>query len=130
MPAHRMLWAMSTLIGVVGVAIGALMIGQWATALARGSVPELRTRPAEIRLHLAAEFATAAVLIAGGLLTIGGMSVGSPLLLFAMGMLAYTAVVSPGYFLDRGERGPVAMFAVIVLIALGSAAWIIVDLAR
>jgi hypothetical protein len=49
--------------------------------------------------------------------------------LFGFGMLTYTAVVSPGYFLGRGERSPVAMFAVIILVALLSAASLIAELA-
>jgi hypothetical protein len=118
----------TTLIAVVAIAIGVLMLGQWALAIARGRVPELATRPAEIRLHLVAEFATAAVLIVGGIATVIAPA-GRPLLLFGLGMLTYTTIVSPGYFLDRGERGPVAMFGAIVIFAIAAAVALTLDLA-
>ena len=120
---------MNQAIGVVAIAIGVAMNVQWTTALARRRVPEFATRPAEIRLHLVAEFATAAVLVVGGATLLADSPVGAPLALFGFGMLTYTALVSPGYFLDRGERGPIAMFAVIVIAALMSATLLIADLA-
>lgn len=120
---------MQTWIGLLGIAVGALMIGQWAIALAAGRVPELQTRPIEIRLHLVAEFATGIVLIAGGLATVITLPVGPPLLLFGLGMLTYTAIVSPGYFWARGQRAPVVMFALIVVVAILTATWLISSLA-
>jgi hypothetical protein len=120
---------MDVVVSAVAIAIGVAMIAQWAVSLARGRVPELETRPIEIRLHLLAEFATAAVLVAGGAAMIAGASVAAPMTLFGFGMLTYTAIVSPGYFLDRGERGPVVMFVVVILLALVSAAIISTDLA-
>ena len=117
----------TTLIAVVAIAIGVLMFVQWAVAIARGRVPELATRPAEIRLHLVAEFATATVLIIGGVASIA-IPFGLPLLLFGLGMLTYTTIVSPGYFLDRGERGPVVMFGAIMAFAIPAAIALILDL--
>jgi hypothetical protein len=51
-------------------------------------------------------------------------------LLFGLGMLTYTAIVSPGWFLARGQRAPVAMFAVLVVIALVGAASLTASLSR
>lgn len=120
---------MQTWIGLLGIVVGALMFGQWAIALATGRVPELQTRPIEIRLHLVAEFASGIVLMVGGLATVIALPVGPPLLLFGLGMLTYTAIVSPGYFWARGQRAPVAMFALIVIAAILAAVWLIRSLA-
>lgn len=117
-------------IGIAGIAIGTLMIGQWTVALVTRRVPELESRPIEIRLHLVAEFLTALVLIVGGIGTLAGALVGPPVLLFGLGMLTYTAIVSPGWFLARGQRAPVAMFAVLVVIALVGAASLTASLSR
>jgi hypothetical protein len=35
------------------IVVGLLMLGQWAFILLSGNVPELKTRPAEIFLHIA-----------------------------------------------------------------------------
>lgn len=116
-------------IGLLGIVVGTLMIGQWAIALAAGRVPELQTRPIEIRLHLVAEFATGIVLILGGLATGIALPAGPPLLLFGLGMLTYTAIVSPGYFWARRQRTPVVMFALIVVVAILAAIWLVGSLA-
>jgi hypothetical protein len=115
-------------IGLLGIVVGVSMLGQWAVALARRRVPELQTRPIEIRLHLIAEFATGIVLIVGGLATVIALPVGPPLFLFALGMLTYTAIVSPGYFWARGERPPVVMFALIIVGTIIAAIWLIASL--
>ena len=117
---------MTTWIGITAIAIGILMVLMWAVSLRQGRVPELTTRPAEIRLHLTAEIATAVTLVVGGVATV--VAPGGPLLLlFGLGMLTYTTIVSPGYFLDRGQTAPVAMFAVILIVAIAGAALLIVE---
>ena len=90
------------------------MCGQWGFFLAAGLVPELQTEPIRIAFHLAAEFATAACLLAGGIGLLRGKPWGRPVALFAAGMLAYTAVVSPGYFAQQGQAPLVGMFAVLL----------------
>ena len=102
------------------IVVGAGMIGQWLVFLATGQVPELVTEPLRIRFHLAAEFATAAALIVGGLALLTGQPWGRWFYALAVGMLLYTAIVSPGYFAQKGQWAFVAMFAVILLLALVS----------
>lgn len=97
------------------VAVGLLMAGQWAFFLASGNVPELRTAPVEIGLHLAAELLTAALLVAGGVGAGKRRSWGRPLATFALGMLAYTVVQSPGYFAARGAWPMVGLFAALLV---------------
>ena len=90
------------------------MIGQWAFLLAVGAVPELRTEPIRISFHLAAEFATAICLIVCGVALLRGAPWAKNMTLFSAGMLAYTTIVSPGYFAERGQWPLVGMFAVLL----------------
>ena len=49
-----------------GIIVGILMFAQWGFFLAAGQVPEVQTEPIRLAFHLAAEFFTAAGLIATG----------------------------------------------------------------
>jgi hypothetical protein len=100
--------------GYYSIAVGLLMIGQWAFFLSVGAVVELQTEPIRIAFHLAGELLTAASLIAGGVALLRGTAWGKWLSLAAAGMLAYTAVVSPGYFAQSGQWPLVGMFAVLL----------------
>jgi hypothetical protein len=106
--------------GVYGILIGVLMAAQWAFFLAAGQVPELVTAPLEIAFHLAAELVTALGLaISGAGLLKRAAWARQAYLLFA-GMLAYSAIVSPGYFAQQGQWLLVAMFGAILALAAGS----------
>jgi hypothetical protein len=109
-----------TFSAVFALIVGAGMIGQWLFFLATGRVPELKTEPLRIRFHLAAEFATAVVLVVGGLALLTGQTWGRWFYLLAVGMLLYTVIVSPGYFAEKGQWAFVGMFAVVLLLALVS----------
>ena len=74
------------------------MIVQWIFSILSGSVPEFQTEPWRIGFHLAAEFATAALLILGGITVLRSLTWGRPVLLIGLGMLIYSEIVSPGYF--------------------------------
>jgi hypothetical protein len=93
---------------VVGLAIG----GWWAVEVRAGALDRPDRTRAELGLHLAAELLTAAALLTGGALLLSGRA--PAVALVGLGMLLYTTIQSPGYFLARGERGPVAMFGVLV----------------
>jgi len=92
------------------------MIGQWTASFVGNQIPELKTEPIRIWFHIAAEMATALCLVIGGigLLTVQTWSV--PLYLIASGMLVYTAIVSPGYFAQRGQWGWLVMFGFIIIL--------------
>ncbi len=107
---------------VVALAVGLLMVGQWAFFLLNGQVPELETEPRAIRFHLAAEFVTTGALVAAGLGLLLGTGWGRSLYLVATGMLLYTLVNSPGYFAQRGQWALVGMFAVLLVLALAGLA--------
>ena len=104
--------------------IGISMMSVWILFYVTGSIPELETAPAQIAAHLAAEFVTAVLLIVGGLAMIKDKSWGLNLYLFSMGMLVYTLIQSPGYYLQLGDMAMTGMFAVFLVISL----WFLVPL--
>ncbi len=99
-----------------GISVGLLMFGQWGFFLAAGLVPELQTEPIRISFHLGAEFATSAFLIVGGIGLFRNKRWSRPISLFAAGMLAYTVVVSPGYFAQQGQYPLVGMFGILLVL--------------
>jgi peptidoglycan/LPS O-acetylase OafA/YrhL len=68
--------------------------------------------------HVAAEFATAGLLIAAGFGLLGRKAWGGRVFLLALGMLLYTLIASPGYYLELGVLGFVLMFAALLALAL------------
>jgi len=109
-----------------GIVVGILMIVQWIFSILSGSVPEFQTEPWRIGFHLAAEFATAALLILGGITVLRSPTWGRPVLLIGLGMLIYSEIVSPGYFAQLGQWPMVWMFVVL----LGGAIWSVLLLLR
>jgi hypothetical protein len=105
---------MDTVVAVYCVAVGASMAVWWAVELRNGVLHRNdRSRP-EITLHVVAEVVTAVVLVAGGVVIL--TSGASSLAFVGLGLLLYAVVQSPGYFLERGERTMVWMFAVLVIV--------------
>ena len=112
-------------VGMVFVAsyaiiVGLVMIAVWAVSIGKKQVPEFTTEPIRIGFHLAAEFTTAATLLASGLALLADTQWAIEIALVAMGMLLYTAIVSPGYFGQRGQWPMVTVFASLVVLALVS----------
>ncbi|MDM7999768.1 MAG: hypothetical protein QUS33_07150 [Dehalococcoidia bacterium] len=106
-----------TLAAIYAILVGVAMIAQWSLSYATRKIPELRTEPIRIRFHIAGEAATALSLVAAGIGLLSSQGWGCTLYLVAMGMLFYTAMVSPGYFAQQGKWQWTVVFA--VLIALG-----------
>jgi hypothetical protein len=96
--------------GIFALAVGLLMIGQWAANLATNGVPELATAPLSIGFHLAAEILTALALILAGLAILKKKAWGRTLFLVAGGMALYSIINSPGYFAQKGQWPMVALF--------------------
>ena len=94
------------------------MIGMWSMFLNTGQVPELPTEPARIIRHLAAEFSTAFVLIIGGYGLLTKKNWGIRFHQFSLGMLMYTLIVSPGYYLQLGDIAMVGMFGTMLILTL------------
>lgn len=105
------------------IGLGVLMVAWWGIEVRGGALRRPDRQPTEIGLHLAAEVATAVALVTGGLLVLTDRS--ASLLLVGLGMLLYTSIQSPGYFLARRELPPVVMFgglAVATVVAIVVAA--------
>lgn len=106
--------------GIYAIVVGVGMIGQWAMSYLSRQIPELETEPLRIKFHIAGEMATAIALIVGGIAVLTGHVWAQPVYLVAMGMLLYTAIVSPGYFAHKGQWAFVAMFAGVLVLAFVS----------
>jgi len=114
-------------VATYSLVVGVMMVAMWSVFAVTGQIPELDTSPKEIAFHLAAEFLTAFALIAGGLGLALRRSWGYATNLVALGMLAYTVIVSPGYYAQTGDYAFVGMFAVLMMLTL---LFIVVSLLR
>ena len=106
------------LTSLYSIVIGVLMVAMWSMFLLTGQVPELQTEPYRIIMHLAAEFSTAFVLLIGGYGVLTKKSWGVRFQQFSLGMLLYTLIVSPGYYLQLGELAMVGMFETMLFLTL------------
>ncbi len=109
---------MKKIASAYSIFIGLSMFGMWSMFWIMGEIPELETEPIRIVMHIAAEFATAVLLIVGGIALLRSWKYGINLFQFSMGMLIYTLIQSPGYFAEQGEFVFVLMFAVFLLVAV------------
>lgn len=103
---------------VFALLVGFGMAAQWGLSLASGGVVEVETRPVELGFHLAAEGTTALLLVLAGLGLLRRAGWARWLYCVATGMLLYTAIVSPGYFVQEGQPVFLAVFVVILALAL------------
>ncbi|PKL66339.1 MAG: hypothetical protein CVV28_11225 [Methanobacteriales archaeon HGW-Methanobacteriales-1] len=115
------------IIAIYSLFIGILMIGMWSMFILTGQVPEIAIKPAEIMLHLLAEFITAVLLIGGGIGLLKKIKVGYNLNLVALGMLLYTLIVSPGYYLQKGD---LVFIGVFVLLFISTLVFLIISLKK
>ena len=105
---------------IVPILIGMGMLSFWAFAMVTRRVPEIESGGIEIRFHIVAEVATGLVLIAGGLAVLidGDAPTAAILSGFSLGMLAYTLIVSPGYYAERHNMTIVWMFVAFWLLTI------------
>jgi hypothetical protein len=104
--------------GIFALLVGAGMLAQWGFFLITGQLPEVRTEPIRLAFHLAAEGLTALALVISGMGMLTRRAWGRTTSLIALGMLLYTAIVSPGYFAQQSGWAMVVLFALIFLGAL------------
>jgi hypothetical protein len=109
---------MRTAVGWYAVAVGLLMLGWWTVDLRQGALERPDRSRMELGLHLVAEVATALTLVVGGVLLLIDLAAGVALV--GLGMLLYTVIQSPGYFLARGERAPAVLFLVLAGLTLAA----------
>lgn len=100
------------------IIVGLAMIGQWTASFLSKQIPELKTEPIRIWFHIFGELLTALMLIAGGFGLLLQAGWGAVIFLLAMGMLFYTAIVSPGYFAQQGKWPWVIFFAVLIILGI------------
>jgi hypothetical protein len=105
---------------IFAIIVGLGMIIQWTMSYISKQIPELETEPIRIWFHIAAEMVTALMLILGGIGQLTMRPWASTLYPISIGMLIYTAIVSPGYFAQRGKWIWVLIFAVLILLAIVS----------
>lgn len=105
---------------IYAISVGVLMLVQWLFFAAAGQIPELQTEPIRIGMHLAGEGITALALIFSGIGILRGKVWGRDAVIFALGMLTYTVIVSPGYFAQQGVWPIVVMFALLLLLVIVS----------
>jgi hypothetical protein len=107
-----------TFAAVFAIIVGFGMIGQWTMSFVTKQVPELKSEPYRIWFHIAGEMTTALLLIVAGIAALAGFSWTLPVYLISMGMLAYTVIVSPGYFAQKGQWIWVVIFAILLGLAV------------
>ncbi len=103
---------------VFAIIVGAGMIGQWTVSYATKQIPEIQSEPIRIWFHVAGEIATAISLIVGGLGLLTEKPWAPALFLISLGMLFYTAIVSPGYFAQKGQWIWVLIFGTLIALAI------------
>lgn len=90
-------------------------------------IPEFESSPPEVSFHLAAEMTTSFALVLGGAAIAIRKQLGYPVNMVGLGMLAYTVIVSPGYYAESGEFAFVVMFGVLMLLTLS---FIVISIVR
>ncbi len=106
------------IVAAYSIVIGVMMASMWTVFAVTDQIPELDTSRKEIAFHLAGEFLTAFALLAGGLGLLLRRRWAYNVNLVALGMLAYTVLVSPGYYAQTGDYAFVGMFAVLMVLTL------------
>ena len=100
------------------ILVGISIIGLWATLVFSNEIPEIRSTPIAISMHITAEAVTAILHICSGIGLLFKKMWGFQTYMFSMGMLVYTLIQSPGYYAEKGEWAFVVMFAIIISISL------------
>jgi len=109
---------MKTIVSVYSITMGVLMLTVWLAFWAFGAIPEMMQTPWEIAMHLTAEFTTAGLLVASGIGLILEARWATRVNVFASGMLVYSLIQSPGYYLQKNALIFVGVFVVAFLVTV------------
>ena len=104
---------MTEIVAAYAAFVGCLVLTIWGVSLARRAIPELATEPRAIALHISAESIMGLTLVAGAAATFGGLPAGPFVVLIGFGMTLYSIVNSSGYYAERRQVAPLAMFAIL-----------------
>lgn len=105
---------MLLLVAIYSILIGIFMVGFWLFAMYSGMVPE-EEKPWGLTFHLFSEFTTATMLILSGLASLLSIEWAKSVSLLALGMLMYIVIYSPGYYLQKKNKGMAVMFIALIL---------------
>lgn len=108
-------------ISVYSAVVGFFMLSFWAMLLLTDQVPAEQV-PWAIAFHLAGELLTAVLLIVSALGLLLDKAWAKVLSPFALGMLLYTVIVSPGYYAQLGNTPMVIMFAILIALTIAALA--------
>ena len=106
-------------VAIYSSVVGFFMLIFWSALLLTDQVPPEQI-PRAISFHLAGEILTALLLIfsgAGLWLEKHWARILSP---FALGMLLYTVIVSPGYYAQLGNLPMVIMFTILIALTIAA----------
>ena len=109
---------MKNLAATYSMLVGISMIAMWTSFYFANAIPELKTEPIRIGLHITAEIATGVSLIIGAFRLYKNREWGVKAFLVSMGMLLYTSIVSPGYYAERGVMEFVLIFAILIIVSV------------
>jgi len=99
-----------------GLGVGVIMILFWIVFLGAGLVPELETRPIEMKLVLIAEIFTAGILILSGILFLSDRKEGYPIFMIGLGTLMYSVINNLGYSLQNGDLITAVLMVVFIVV--------------
>ena len=100
------------------VIVGVAMLAIWAWLLSTGGYPELELSPVSAWIHLAAEAATAAILIVAGLALVTHKSWARKAYLVAIGALLFSVVNAVALYGERGNIPLVLFFIVLGILGV------------
>jgi hypothetical protein len=112
---------------IFSILIGLMMLGTWSFLFLSGQYPQAKTFPLETVYLLAAEFLTAAALIAAGYGILSGRKWGLPLILVALGELIYCTIRFAGELGQGGSAAGLVFFSTVALFGIAFAVYLLVS---
>lgn len=103
---------------IYSIAVGLFMMGTWILFLVTGEATEFEHKMTALVFYWTAEFITAISLIVAGTGLLYRRTWASPVYLIATGMLLYTLVYSPSWFVTHGHWPMVAIFAGLLILGI------------
>lgn len=98
---------------IFSILMGLAMFGTWSFLFLFAGFPQVQTHPLETGYLLAAEFLTAAALVAAGYGVLSHRNWAMPLILVALGELIYCAIRFAGELGQGGSLGGLAFFSLV-----------------
>ncbi|NPD89317.1 MAG: hypothetical protein HGN29_11375 [Asgard group archaeon] len=104
--------------GIYALIVGAGMIGIWIILLITKQVPEIKTAPIDISLHITAEYLTGLLSILSGILLLVNITWAGILFIVSLGMVIYAVINAGGYYGQKKEWSFVILFGVLFISAV------------